>query len=174
MTRTGRIHIYYGYGKGKTTAAVGLAVRAAGSGLRVLVFQFMKDNASSERKILENLSHITCLPGRSRMKFANQMSVREREALACYNEAVLIELEKQWVSYDMLLLDESLCAVRLGLLSEERLTEFLERKPEGLEIILTGHEASKEMLERADYVTEMRKVKHPYDEGVTARKGIEY
>ena len=74
----------------------------------------------------------------------------------------------------LLVLDEILCAVQLGVLSEEKLVEFLEHKPRGLEIVLTGHAVSDKVLELADYVTEIRKVKHPYDQGITAREGIEY
>ncbi len=174
MAETGKIHIYYGCGKGKTTAAAGLSVRAAGSGLRVLIFQFLKDNTSSERKILESISNITCVSGWNHMKFSSQMSITEKMELTCYNEKILDEIEKSCASFDVLFLDEVLCAVKLGLLSEGRLLELLKRKPKGLEVILTGHEVSQEIFDMADYVTEMRKIKHPYDKGITARRGIEY
>ena len=89
MTGTGCIHIYYGDGKGKTTAAVGQIIRAAGAGLNVLVFQFLKDNSSSERKILESLSNVTCLPGREEVKFFHQMSNEERAEAKHYNNNAL-------------------------------------------------------------------------------------
>lgn len=174
MTGTGRIHIYCGGGKGKTTAAVGQVVRAAGSGLKVLVFQFLKNNSSSERVILEQISNVTCLPGRDRVKFYNQMNGDERAELKRYNTKALDEIIKFCGPFDILLLDEVLCAVKLNLLSEDKLIEFLQHKPRGLEIILTGHEVSNRLIEIADYVTEIRKVKHPYDEGIAAREGIEY
>lgn len=174
MTGTGRIHAYYGYGKGKTTAAVGQIVRAAGYGLKVLVFQFLKDNSSSERKVLEELSNVTCLPGLDKVKFYNQMNKEERAEARHYNNKALDEIVKFCSSFDVLFMDESLCAVQLGLLNEDKLLSFLQHKPRGLEIILTGHEVSERMLEAADYVTEMKKVKHPYDVGVSAREGIEY
>ncbi len=174
MTGTGRIHIYYGSGKGKTTAAVGQIIRAAGAGLHVLVFQFLKDNSSGERKVLEGLSNVTCLPGREEVKFFHQMNSEERAEAKHYNNKALDEIVKFCSPFDVLFMDEALCAVQLGLLNEDKLLSFLECKPEGLEIILTGHEASERMEEAADYVTEMKKIKHPYDAGQPARKGIEY
>lgn len=174
MTGTGRIHIYHGNGKGKTTAAIGLAVRAAGCGLKVLVFQFLKNNASNERNILEKIDNITCLPGREHVKFVSQMNGDEKAELRHYNTKALDEIVKFCSPFDMLVLDEILCAVQLGVLSEEKLIRFLEHKPRGLEIVMTGHEISERMLGLADYVTEMRKIRHPYDEGKMAREGIEY
>lgn len=174
MVGKGRIHIYYGAGKGKTTTAVGQVVRAAGSGLKVLVFQFLKNNSSSERVILEQIPNVTCLPGRERVKFYNQMNGEERAELKRYNTKALDEIIKFCGPFDVLFLDEILCAVKLNLLNEDKLIEFLQHKPRGLEIILTGHEVSDRLIDIADYVTEMRKVKHPYDQGITAREGIEY
>ncbi len=174
MTGTGRIHVYYGDGKGKTTAAVGQVIRAAGCGLRVLVFQFLKDNSSNERKILESLPAVTCLPGRDKVKFFGQMNGEEKSEIRHYNNKALDEIVKFCSPFDILLLDESLCAVQLGLLSEDKLLSFLQHKPRGLEVILTGHEMSERIAEEADYITEMKKIKHPYDIGKTAREGIEY
>lgn len=174
MLGTGKIHIYYGYGKGKTTAAVGQLVRAAGNGLQVLMFQFMKDNSSSERAILEQIPNVTCLPGREPVKFYDQMNGPERVDLKKYNNKALDEIIKFCGSFDVLLLDEALCAVQLDVLSEDKLVSFLEHKPRGLEVILTGHTVSDRVRNMANYVTEMKKVKHPYDEGLTARAGIEF
>ena len=94
MMDTGRIHIYFGDGKGKTTAAVGQAVRAAGYGFRVLFFQFLKDNFSNERKILEQISNITCLPGREQVKFVSRMNGDEKAELLHYNNKALDEIVK--------------------------------------------------------------------------------
>lgn len=174
MTGTGKIHIYYGNGKGKTTAAVGQVIRAAGRDLKVLVFQFLKNNSSGERKILEQVPNITCLPGRDRVKFYNQMNGEEKAELKHYNTKALDEIVKFCSHFDVLFLDEILCAVKLNLLNEDKLMSFLQHKPRGLEIIMTGHEVSDRMLELADYATEMVKVKHPYDQGTTAREGIEF
>ena len=174
MTGTGRIHMYYGDGKGKTTAAMGQAVRAAGCGLQVLVFQFMKDNSSNERKILEMIPNVTCLPGREPVKFVNQMNGEEKAEMLHYNNKALDEIIKFCAPFDVLVLDEALCAVQLKMLSEEKLMSFLKHKPRGLEIILTGHTVSDKMMELGDYITQIRKIKHPYDEGKTAREGIEF
>ena len=160
MTGTGRIHIYYGDGKGKTTAAVGLAVRAAGSGLKVLFFQFLKDNSSNERKILETLPGVTCLPGREPVKFVSKMNGDERIEFRHYNNKALDEIIKFCGPFDMLVLDEALCALNLEVLSEEKLISFIQHKPRGLEIVMTGPRLPDNLLEMADYVTEVRKVKH--------------
>ena len=174
MTGTGRIHIYYGDGKGKTTAAVGLAVRAAGSGLKVLFFQFLKDNSSNVRKILEALPGVTCLPGREPVKFVSKMNGDERIEFRHYNNKALDEIIKFCGPFDMLILDEALCALNLEVLSEEKLISFIQHKPRGLEIVMTGPRLPDNLLEMADYVTEVRKVKHQFDLGRSARKGIEF
>ena len=174
MTGTGRIHIYYGDGKGKTTAAVGLAVRAAGSGLKVLFFQFLKDNSSNERKILEALPGVTCLPGREPVKFVSKMNGDERIEFRHYNNKALDEIIKFCGPFDMLILDEALCALNLEVLSEEKLISFIQHKPRGLEIVMTGPRLPDNLLEMADYVTEVRKVKHQFDLGRSARQGIEF
>mgnify|MGYP002650026463 FL=1 len=174
MMDTGRIHIYFGDGKGKTTAAVGQAVRAAGHGFRVLFFQFLKDNSSNERKILEQISNITCLPGREQVKFVSRMNGDEKAELLHYNNKALDEIVKFCSPFDLLVMDEALCAVGLKVLSEEKLISFLQHKPRGLEIVLAGHQVSDRMKEIADYATEMHKIKHPYDLGKLAREGIEF
>lgn len=174
MIGTGLIHIYYGDGKGKTTAAVGQAVRAAGCGLKVLVFQFMKDNASNERRILETLPNVTCLPGKRHVKFYNQMNKEEKADYKHYNTKALDEIAKFCISFDLLILDEAVCVADLGLLSEEKLLHFLKHKPRGLEVVMTGHHVSEGLLQIADYVTEMKKVKHPFETGRSAREGIEF
>ena len=174
MQGTGRIHLYYGDGKGKTTAAVGQVIRAAGSGLQVLVFQFLKNNESSERKILEQIPNITCLNGREPVKFVSRMNKDEKAETRRYNNKALDEIVKFCSPFDVLLMDEALCAVQLNVLSEEKLLSFLKHKPRGLEVILTGHVITENLLEVADYVTQMTKIKHPYDLGKLAREGLEY
>lgn len=174
MTGKGRIHIYYGLGKGKTTAAVGQIIRAAGCGLKILMFQYLKNNDSNERNILEQIPNITCLPGREIAKFVNQMNKDEKADLKHYNTKALDEIIKFCSPFDILFLDEILDAVALGVLSEDKLISFLQHKPYGLEVIMTGHDISERMLGMADYATQMNKVKHPFDEGKIPREGIEY
>ena len=174
MGDEGNIHVYYGEVKGKTSAAVGQTVRAAGAGLRVLVFQFLKDNSSSERMVLEKLPGVTCIPGRDKVKFYSQMREAERLDIKNYNKMMLDEIIKLCDSFDILFLDEVLCAISLDALDEDRLLGFLRAKPKRLEVILTGHEVSGKVLEIASYATEMKKRKHPFDAGFGARAGIEY
>ena len=174
MMTTGLVHIYCGNGKGKTTTGMGLCTRAAGYGYKVLIYQFMKNNKTSERKILEAVPGITCLPGRDQVKFVSRMNGDEKAELRHYNNKALDEIVKFCTNFDVLVLDEALCAIHLNVLSEEKIRSFLEHKPRGLEVILTGHEVSQDMLDLADYATMMMKVKHPYDRKVMAREGIEF
>lgn len=174
MPDTGKIHVYYGHGKGKTTAAIGQAVRAAGSGLKVLFVQFLKDNSSGERNVLEKVSNITCFQGKDKITFVSRMDSREKDLLRKENKEIMDEAGKVCDSFDMLVLDEVLCAVWLKVLDEDILLQFLKQKKESVEIVLTGHEVTEKVLEIADYATEIRKIKHPFDKGLRARKGIEY
>ena len=173
---TGLVHIYCGDGKGKTTASIGLAVRAAGSSKKVVVKRFLKNDRSGEVEILKQIPGITVLPCTRTFGFSWKMSQEEKEeAREYYGE----ELEKAWKKAldqdaDMLVLDEAVGACGLGFIREERLLELIENKPEKLEVILTGRNPSKALLAAADYVTEMVMCAHPYTRGIPARKGIEY
>lgn len=173
--RPGLIQIYYGDGKGKTTAALGQIVRAAGYGYRVLFYQFMKNNDSSERKILEQIREITCLKGPESVKFSFLMTQEEKAASRKYHEDMLTAIQEMLARerYDVVFLDEAVYTVAAGLLSEEHLIRFMEEKPEETELILTGNTPTGKMLALADYVTEIKKIKHPFDLGQPARRGIE-
>ena len=172
----GLVHIYCGDGKGKTTASVGAAVRAAGSGKKVVIKRFLKNDHSGEVEVLKQIPGITVLPCTRQFGFSWKMSTQEKEeAKEYYGE----ELEKAWKTAwgqdaDMLILDEAVGACSLGFIKEERLLELIGCKPEKLEVILTGRNPSKELLAAADYVTEMVMRAHPYTRGIPARKGIEY
>lgn len=167
----GYIQIYYGDGKGKTTAAVGLAVRAVGAGLTVCFAQFMKPGTSCELEGLRSLG-VRMISG-AQNKFSFQMTPEEKAQARLRNEAILNEA--LILKDDVLVLDEAMDACRLGLLDRERILALLRDKPHGLELVITGHEPDQEFLDLADYVTEAVCHKHPYrDEGVRARKGIEY
>ncbi len=173
---TGLIHIYCGDGKGKTTTGMGLCARAAGHGYRVLIYQFMKDNSTSERKTLGLSMNISFVDGLTQEKFSFQMSPDEkRERLAFYNRQLLMVTQKACNEhYDVLFLDEAIYAVRAGLLDEPLLLGFLHDKPADMEVILTGQGPSRELIEIADYVSEIHKIKHPFGKGLAAREGIEY
>ncbi len=171
----GLIHIYCGDGKGKTTAAVGLAVRCAGGGGRVLYVSFLKDNRSGERRILERIENIYLLENPESVSFFKYMSEEEKRSCREFCESTVenVQREIRTNSYDLLVLDEIIPAVNNGVLDENTVTELLDSRPDGLEIALTGRAPSKALTDRADYITEMRKIRHPFDRGIQARKYIE-
>ena len=170
------IQIYCGDGKGKTTAAMGLAVRAAGRGNPVVIAQFLKSADSGERLILGKLSGVTLLEVPDEMKFVFAMNEEEKRAererqTALFDAAVTLASRER---AGLLVLDEMCSAVSTGMVSLERVTEFLDHLPAGLEVVLTGRDPAPELERRADYITEMRKCKHPYDRGVAPRLGVEW
>ena len=175
MMTTGLVHIYCGNGKGKTTTGMGLCTRAAGYGLQVLFFQFLKDNSSNERKILEAVDNITWIDGLDQEKFSFQMTEEEKAERRVFYGEQLKRVTKEAVDgdYDVLFLDESIYTIRAGLLDEQILLDFLDHKPEKLEVILTGQGPDEELIKRADYVSEICMRKHPYEKGIPARPGIE-
>ncbi|HIU77706.1 MAG TPA: cob(I)yrinic acid a,c-diamide adenosyltransferase [Candidatus Pelethocola excrementipullorum] len=173
--QTGFIHIYCGDGKGKTTCGMGLCTRAAGYGYKVLIYQFMKDNKTSERKVLEALDNVTFIDGLESEKFSFQMSSEEKEQRKVYYESQfrqITELAKT-ENYDVLFLDEIIYTIRAGLFDEILLLNYLCQKPAHLEVILTGQGPSQALIDAADYVSNIQKQKHPFDKGLPARKGIE-
>lgn len=171
----GLIHIYCGDGKGKTSAAVGLALRAAGAGMKVLFVQFLKDGSSPEMEMLRQSQLIETDCCSSIHKFVFQMSGEERrQAEAEYSRLLENSLRRCNEGYGLLVLDEVIPACNMGIVPEATLAAFLRSKPSGLEVVLTGREPSPVLLDLADYATEMKKYKHPYDQGVPARRGIEF
>jgi len=176
MTK-GLTHIYYGDGKGKTTAALGLALRASGCRKNVVIVQFLKDWKCGELSSLALVQGITVLRGKaSGSVFVRDMSDEEKAATkAIHDENLRKALDMQKGGQcDLLVLDEAIDAYRLGVLDPELFEGLLDNKPEPLELVITGHNPDAWLLERADYATEMVKRKHPYDIGVAARKGIEF
>jgi len=174
----GLVHIYTGEGKGKTTASVGLAVRAAGQGFSVLFVQFFKeDSASSGEKefFRKSGSGIELIRSNSR----HPMFTGPKTDLPAVKASVVETFSKAREKaagggVDLLVLDEVLSAVNGGWISVEEMLEFLDNRPPHLEVVLTGRNAPVELMQGADYVTEMLKIKHPFDAGVQARKGIEF
>lgn len=172
---TGLIHIYCGDGKGKTTTGMGLCVRAAGYGYKVLIYQFMKNNRTSERKVLENVDNITIIDGLEEEKFSFQMTEEEKAQRREFYAGQLEKVTKLAAEegYDVLFLDEVIYTIRAGLLSEQPVVDFLDHRPENLEVIMTGQGPGEELLKRADYVSEICMRKHPFEKGIPARDGIE-
>lgn len=170
------IHIYCGDGKGKTTAAVGLAVRAAGCGKKVLITRFLKTDNSGEVKSLGQLPGIKVTPCEKSFGFFSKMSEEQKsEAEVYYSrllESTLDQAAKE--AFDLLVLDEIMAVCNFGLVKEARVLDFLASRPEELEVVLTGRDPSDQLIEAADYVSEIKKVKHPYDKGIMARRGIEF
>jgi cob(I)alamin adenosyltransferase len=174
MTR-GLIHLYTGEGKGKTTAALGLLLRARGRGLRVALAQFLKGGETGELKALDALG-VTVLRNSRDYGFWKNASQAEKAEMKRENDANLAEAGRLARAglCDLLVLDEICAAYRLGALDTALAERLVLVKPEGLELVLTGRDAPPLFWEAADYVTEFTKRKHPYDQGVGAREGIEY
>ena len=176
MMDKGYLHIYYGDGKGKTTGACGLAIRCAGAGGKVLFFQFLKKDNSSERNSMEKIYNISLLPGYPKIQFVSAMCKEERESARQYYREMLSVMDEriQNESVDLLVLDEALGAIETELLEEEELLSYLRSWKEHTELVLTGRTPTQKLLELADYVSCISKVRHPYDQGLMARKMIEY
>lgn len=173
----GLVHIYTGNGKGKTTAALGLGIRACGRGLKVLMFQFLKGSETGEIAIINKLEpDFTLKRGNEIKKFTWNMNEEEKkEARVCcgelLNEAVDASLSNAW---DLIILDEVMAAITSGFIDLSDAIDLIRNKPQDLEIVLTGRNAPKELIEVADYVSEINAIKHPMDRGIPARIGIEW
>lgn len=172
----GLVHLYCGEGKGKTTAAVGLCARAAGSGKRVLFVQFFKDGSSSENASLRLLPNVHTMHepryfGRVSNMGKEEFEECKRAYSALFDAAISRAAEEK---FDLLVLDEAVSSCNHGVIDEGALLRFLKGRPARLEVVLTGREPSAALVEAADYVTEMKKVKHPFDAGIVARRGIEF
>ncbi len=172
----GLVHIYTGDGKGKTTAAVGLGVRACGCGLKVLMVQFLKGSGSGELSALKKLE-----PGfsvyRSEQvhKFTWQMDEAEKTVISERQRELLDYAASQMSAnnFDLVILDEIMAVIREGMIRTDEVADLVRNRPEGVELVLTGRNAPKELVDLADYVSEITKVKHPMDKGAPPRKGIE-
>lgn len=171
--RKGYIQVYTGKGKGKTTAALGLALRAAGAGLRVFMAQFVKQRRCSEHKMLERFQDVITIK-----RYGKGFIVDGRPAKSDIEAAQngFNEIKEVLGSgyYDVVILDEANVAVHYNLFSVEKLLELIDAKPKGTELIITGRYADRRVVQMADLVTEMKEVKHYRKKGVKARAGIEH
>jgi cob(I)alamin adenosyltransferase len=168
------IQIYTGDGKGKTTAALGQAVRAAGSRFRTLIVMFMKDFPYGEVRSLEPLSEWITIERFGNDAFVFRKEPPSEEDIATAHMALNRAREAmQSAEFDIVILDEVCVAVYFGLLTSGEVLPLLDEKPDSVELILTGRYCPPEWIERADLVTEMNEVKHYYQSGVTSRKGFE-
>lgn len=170
--RKGYIQVYTGNGKGKTTAALGLALRAAGAGLRTFLAQFMKGQRCSEHTLLAELAD------RITVRQYGKGFLRSKNAPAAHVKAAqtgLREVREILASgeYDVVVLDEANVAAHYGLISVDDLLQLMANRPAGVELVITGRYADERVMKAADLVTEMREIKHYEKKGVTARRGIE-
>ena len=168
----GYIHVYTGDGKGKTTAALGLALRASGAGLKIFFGQFIKKGNFSEIKILKNR-----FPEISIKQFGHGVFIKGKPSPKDIRAAKsgLTNLQKAMMSnqYDLVIADELNAAVSAGLLEIEDVLQMIDKKPVHADLVITGRGAHKRLLKRADLVTEMKNLKHYFEKDVQARKGIE-
>ena len=166
------LHIYHGDGKGKSTAAMGLALRMAGRGKRVVIAQFLKCEDSGERLALAQKPGVVLLPLPDCLPFTVQLTEEQRQEERERYAGMLARLEELAPQADLLVLDEVCDAVDAGLVALDDILSLLDGYSG--EAVLTGRQGQEELLSRADYVTRMRKEKHPFDRGVEARKGVEW
>ena len=166
------LHLYCGNGKGKTTAAMGLALRAVGRGKRVVIAQFLKGADSGERFALAQLPQVPLLPVPDTVKFSFRMTEEERRAEARRYQDLLELIRQEAQGCFLLVLDEACAAVNTGLLPLEDLLACLDSLE--CEVVLTGRDPAPQLAERADYITSMEAVRHPFEQGISARKGIEF
>lgn len=171
----GVIQVYTGNGKGKSTASFGLAVRAVGGGLKVMIIQFLKTGIDyGEIEALKHFEPELQVKSFGRKGFISRTGIVEEDYKLAGEAFNLAKNIAEQGEIDLLILDEINTALHFKLLDLEQVIEFLKNKPHNLEIVLTGRYAPEKIIEVADLVTEMREIKHPYARGIMARKGIEY
>lgn len=170
----GLVQVYTGDGKGKTTAALGLAFRASGRGLKVMMIQFLKPDAGyGEHKSAELLPNFTIMPMGAEHLCGNA-STRDEDIRLTMEALRKADEVLSSGDYDLVILDEINNSLRYELVSAKEVIEVLDRRAPKTEVVLTGRRAPQEIIDYADLVTEMRMVKHPFDKGIPAREGIEY
>ncbi|MGC8662975.1 MAG: cob(I)yrinic acid a,c-diamide adenosyltransferase [Thermoplasmata archaeon] len=187
--KQGLIEIYTGNGKGKTTAAIGLAIRASGYGLNVYIIHFMKSKKYGESRSIKKFENIKEIylgkpyfitkDPKIKENFKDVVVFEPGHPPDDYRELIKKGIEKvkkilRSGKYDIIILDEIITANYFDLISIEEIKSIIKEKPSNVEIVLTGRYASKELIDLADLVTDMQEIKHPYQKGILARRGIEY
>ena len=172
--KQGFIQIYTGNGKGKTTAAIGQAVRAAGFGLKTYIVQFMKEFPYNELNSLKHLSEWITIEQFGGDEFVYRKEPPGKEELEKAKKGLASAKEKMLSGeFDIIVLDEVCVSIYFGLLNTDDILDFIKEKPANVELILTGRYCPAKLIEKADLVTEMKEVKHYYEKGITSRRGIE-
>ena len=170
----GKVHIYYGNGKGKTTAAAGLAIRFSATGGKTVFCQFLKNGTSGEIGVLSEIKNTECLFCEENFGFTWEMSPQQRKKAGQVYLELLKNAADRCGENGMLVLDELLDVVSAGLIEEEKVYNIICNIKNNTEIIITGHSVCDKLFSVGDYITCMKKEKHPFDCGLQARKGIEY
>lgn len=172
----GCIHIYCGDGKGKTSAALGLAVRAAGRERKVLLSRFLKNDDSGELAVLNTIPRITVFPCEKTFGFVFRMTEEEKAAAAFFCRDYFARTCREAVqkSYDVVIFDELMAACNYQMVPEADILQFLAARPDKMEVVMTGRQPSAALTAAADYISEIRMIRHPYTRGLEAREGIEY
>lgn len=170
------IQVYIGDGKGKSTAALGLLIRAVGAGGRALYCQFLKSNDSSELNVLPRLEKITRLTAKPVKGFFEALDEKEKSAVIQNQRELFVDAARHIESgeYSIAVLDELLWAYEFKIISKHDILKLLDALPRDTELVLTGGRAPEFILEKADYVSKIKKIKHPFDKNTPARRGIEY
>ncbi len=172
------MQIYTGEGKGKTSAAIGQAIRARGRGLRILFVQFLKGKeGSGEISLLEDVGiEVICEGDKDRWTFPDRLKEEEKKKIRLELTRFFDKISRQVIEekYDLVILDEINVVLHYKLIDKKRLIDFIRKKPTSLEVILTGRHASPELIELAHLVSEIKSIKHPFDAGIKGRRGIEY
>ncbi len=172
MDQVGYIQVYTGDGKGKTTAGLGLALRGTCSGLKVYIGQFLKGQDYAELKAVQYLPNLSMEQYGLPSFIKGKPSEKDLEIAAAGFDRASEALESGY--FDIVILDEINTAVEIGIVEEEKALKLMDSKPDHVELVMTGRGASEAIMARADLVTEMKALKHYYDDGVMARKGIEF
>ena len=177
MTEQGLTIVYTGKGKGKTTAALGIALRASGYEKKICMIQFIKGSwhygeMESSKKLGQNFEMIAV--GKGFVGIIDDKSPKEEHEQIAKEALKISEKKIQSGDYDIIILDEINYAVNLGLIKMSDVTELIKSKPANLDLVLTGNYAKDEILKLADLVTEMREIKHPFQKGIKAKKGIDF
>lgn len=170
----GLVQVYTGDGKGKTTAALGLALRAAGSGMRTYIGQFLKGQRYGEMESIQRLAPYVTLEQYGLDEWVHVDRVTSEQRAAAQQGLEQIRQALTSGEYDIVVADEINIALYFGVLTEEQVIQLIDARPPQVELVLTGRRAPDTIVQRADLVTEMREVRHPYQRGIAGRAGIEF
>ncbi|MBC7249077.1 MAG: cob(I)yrinic acid a,c-diamide adenosyltransferase [Anaerolineae bacterium] len=170
----GLVHVYTGDGKGKTTAALGLALRAAGHGLRTYIAQFMKGQDYGELEAVKRLSPLITIEQFGQASFVHVKQATAEDVALAHAGLERVRQALHSGQYDIVVMDEINVALFFELLTVDEVLSLIENRPPGVELVLTGRRVPEKLIAHADLVTEMREIKHPYQKGIKARRGIEY